>query len=434
MATLNKDNRLWLLVNGKRKSIRLNKLVQGSDSRKRRRELANVVRLIGDLEAAHLAGSTPDLAVVSQVRETDWLERKCVELGLLEAREVRTVEELFDLFVETKKPSWKSNTLYKWDSVTRKHIVDGLGQEKRIKDLTRSDADMLHLKLKTSSSKRTGKTLSPAHISKLMANARSLFKFAVDSELIARNIFDHIKRGSEQKPEERCYEVSKELIETIIEAAPSAEWRLLIAIWRWMGARKTEPLELKVTDIHHDASYTTINISDAKRQDDYGKPVVRKVPVFPEMESYLLDVLETLNEGSVWLFPSLRKHGRSIDKPFKDIIKKAGHEPWPAICNNIRATRANEIERTYGGALESAWVGHDPKTYRKHYSQVQEADLVRACTTGANMVQHGGVHSGTVVLATKEHHEKSHLQEVARLFRSVQNTQVPPLGLEPRTL
>ena len=34
--------------------------------------------------------------------------------------------------------------------------------------------------------------------------------------------------------------------------------------------------------------------------------------------------------------------------------------------------------------------GHDPKTYRKHYSQVQEADLVRACTTGANMVQHGG--------------------------------------------
>ena len=197
-----------------------------------------------------------------------------------------------------------------------------------------------------------------------------------------------------------------------------------------MGARTTEPLELKVTDIHHDASYTTINISDAKRQDDYGKPVVRKVPVFPEMESYLLDGLETLNEGSVWLFPSLRNHGRSIDKPFKDIIKKAGHEPWPAICNNIRATRANEIERTYRGTLESAWVGHDPKTYRKHYSQVQEADLVRACTTGANMVQHGGVHSGTVVLATKEHHEQIHLQEVARLFRSVQMASVPPLGLE----
>jgi hypothetical protein len=121
----------------------------------------------------------------------------------------------------------------------------------------------------------------------------------------------------------------------------------------------------------------------------------------------------------------LRKHGSNIDKPFKDIIKRAGLEPWPAVCNNIRATRANAMEQIYGGALEAAWVGHEPKTYRKHYSQVQETDLVKACTTDANMVQHGGASSGHVNLITKIPPKQSDVQEVARLFRSMQNSQVP---------
>ena len=433
MAKLNGDNRLWILVNGKRKSIRLNKLVEGELTRKRQRELANVVRLVGELESAHLAGTTPDPLVVSLVRDSSWLEEKCVKLGLIPIREAITVLELFDLYIEHKESSWKPNTLYKWDSVTRKHVVGGLGAHTRIKELTRSDADKLQLRLQTICSDRTGKRFSPSHISKLMANARSLFKFAVERELINKNVFDHIKRGREQKPASRCFEVNSELIQEIIEAAPCIEWRLLIAIWRWTGARKTEPLSIKVSDVKFEAEYSTINIKDAKRKDEYGNSVIRTVPIFDEIQPYLMELLESLNDSEVWLFPTLRKYGTSIDKPFKDIIKKAGHQPWPAICNNLRSTRANEIERAYGGSLESAWVGHDPKTYKRHYAQVQKSDLIRACA-GANMVQHGGAGCGTGNLVTKKPHRKRQLQDSARLFRSLQMPQVPPLGLEPRTL
>ena len=97
----------------------------------------------------------------------------------------------------------------------------------------------------------------------------------------------------------------------------------------------------------------------------------------------------------------------------------AGHQPWPAICNNIRAARANEIERVYGGSLESAWVGHDPKTYKRHYAQVQKSDLIRACA-GANTLQHCGAGCGTGNLVTKKPHRKRQLQRAARLFRSLQ--------------
>ena len=70
--------------------------------------------------------------------------------------------------------------------------------------------------------------------------------------------------------------------------------------------------------------------------------------IFDEIQPYLMELLESLNDSDVWLFPTLRTYGTSIDKPFKDIIKKAGHQPWPAICNNMRTTRANEVEREFG--------------------------------------------------------------------------------------
>ena len=46
-------------------------------------------------------------------------------------------------------------------------------------------------------------------------------------------------------------------------------------------------------------------------------------------------------------------------------------------------------------------------------------------------VRHG---CGTGNLVTKKPHRKRQLQDAARLFRSLQMPQVPPLGLEPRTL
>jgi len=82
---------------------------------------------------------------------------------------------------------------------------------------------------------------------------------------------------------------------------------------------------------------------------------------------------------------TLRLKSISIDKRFKDVIKRAGHHPWPAICNNIRATRANQVEREFGTVAELNWIGHAPGTFRKHYSQVHVVDMKKACAIDTNM-------------------------------------------------
>ena len=92
--------------------------------------------------------------------------------------------------------------------------------------------------------------------------------------------------------------------------------------------------------------------------------------------------------------------------------------------------QANEIDRVHGGLLESKWVGHSSKTFMKHYGNVQQADIVAACGTVAKPLQHGGAQDGTVVLTTKEHHEKSRKHDVAALCNILNPASVPPLGLE----
>ena len=93
--------------------------------------------------------------------------------------------------------------------------------------------------------------------------------------------------------------------------------------------------------------------------------------------------------------------------------------------------RANEGEREFGTVAESNWIGHDPGTFRKHYSQVHVADMKQACAIDTNMTQNGGQQSCT---ESPEKSEKASMQVSALLCNLIQTSQVPPLGLEPRTL
>jgi hypothetical protein len=76
-----------------------------------------------------------------------------------------------------------------------------------------------------------------------------------------------------------------------------------------------------------------------------------------------------------------------------------------------------------GGLLESKWVGHSYKIFMKHYGNVQQADIVAACGTVANTLQHGGVPGGTEPPRTKK---KGHLPLPAPQCNSVQPTAKQP--------
>jgi integrase len=80
---------------------------------------------------------------------------------------------------------------------------------------------------------------------RILKFARQFFKAALRDKLISENPFADIKAPA-QTNESRKFFVTLETSHQIIDACPSAEWRLIVALCRFGGLRcPSELLELK---------------------------------------------------------------------------------------------------------------------------------------------------------------------------------------------
>ena len=85
-----------------------------------------------------------------------------------------------------------------------------------------------------------------------------------EAELIEKNPF---KRVSEPKTndESRKSYISEEYTFRAMDYAPTWEWKLIIALWRFGGLRRaSEPLRLTWSDILWDKSLILVNSSKTK--------------------------------------------------------------------------------------------------------------------------------------------------------------------------
>jgi site-specific recombinase XerD len=86
--------------------------------------------------------------------------------------------------------------------------------------------------------------LASATVAKRLQGSVTIFNYAVKREMIEKNPFVDIKQPKNTNPERQMYiEVSK--IETLIENANSTEWKLLLALSRYLGVRvPSEPFSM----------------------------------------------------------------------------------------------------------------------------------------------------------------------------------------------
>jgi hypothetical protein len=225
MVKLYNDGKLWLVVNGKRRGFSIQRLLKGRKSRSQDRAIAKIVRIFDELETASHGNVSPDPKTVEELRNMEWLEAKAVEFGLIKEQVIVTVEQLLDFFIKKNKSSWKKTTLYKWNVTTRALVIGELGADKKFKEVTRGDADDLKTNLSEVISNRTEKQISESHVSKMVANTRTLFGFAVKRGLLAMNPFDHIKRGNEQGDTSKSYSGSSMQHQML-----NGDWRLLCGV------------------------------------------------------------------------------------------------------------------------------------------------------------------------------------------------------------
>ncbi len=114
----------------------------------------------------------------------------------------------------------------------------------------------------------------------------------------------------------------------------------------------------------------------------------RIVPLFPELERYLSELWDQAASDELYVFPNIR-HTTNVLPTLQRIIKRAGLKVWPKAWQNLRATRATELENEFGAHKSTQWCGHTEKIAEAHYWMVtaDAVSLAAKWESGAHVVQ-----------------------------------------------
>lgn len=184
------------------------------------------------------------------------------------------------------------------------------------------------------------------------------------------NPFSELKAGT-QVNTARAVFVSRESIAKVIDAAPDAQWRLLIALSRFGGLRvPSEALALRWADVDWEHNRLTVRSTKTEHHEGKGE---RIIPIFPEIREHLLAVFDAAPVGSVYVIDRYRE-GANLNPHFRRIIKRAGLLPWDRTWHNLRASRQTELAATFPLHTVCAWIGNSKAIAAGHYLQVTDAD------------------------------------------------------------
>ena len=224
-----------------------------------------------------------------------------------------------------------------------------------------------------------------ATIAGSIQKVNTAFNWAVEVELIERNPFKGVKRGSFCNPE-RMFFIPRDWYEKLLEACPSQSWRTLLALMRIGGLRHTsETLRLTWDNVDWQNESLLVRSPKTERQ---GKGS-RLIPLFPELKKELKAQWELAEEGgSPLIIPDLAADStakaQALSKQFRRIIFRAGLTPWERLFQNLRESRANELWTEYPDHVAAAWMGHTKRVAMGHYLQVTDEQFKRALRGDGN--------------------------------------------------
>ena len=317
-------------------------------------------------------------------------------------------------------------------------LVDYFTEARDVATIGEADADEWRASL-------TKAGYAPATISRTVLYARQVFRWAMRRGMASGNPFAELKAGA-QVNHARAVFVSRESIAKVIDAAPDAEWRLLIALSRFGGLRvPSEALALRWSDVDWEHNRLTVRSPKTEHHEGKGE---RIIPLFPEIREHLQAVFDAAPVGSVNVIGRYRE-GANLNPHFRRIIKRAGLTPWDRTWHNLRASRQTELAATFPLHTVCAWIGNTKAIAAGHYLQVTDADWTRA-TGAAGGCGESGAKSGALPTQNAAQHAsapdrgRSRESSEAPCFagvsqpdaderEAVQNDPMGRAGLEPAT-
>ena len=111
----------------------------------------------------------------------------------------------------------------------------------------------------------------------------------------------------------------------------------------------------------------------AKKTEHHGgEHAVRVVPICPELRTILADAFEQAEAGATLVVPMAARKSVNLRTHLERIIAKAGHEPWPRLFQNLRASCETDWVERYPAHAVAKWLGHSPKVAAEHYLMSRE--------------------------------------------------------------
>jgi integrase len=350
----------------KRKNIRLGGVTK---------KIAETVRTrVEYLVAANGNGSAPDLETVEWLgRIDDELADKLAKLGLAPARCSMTLGDFAKEYVESRaelRPNTRRNML------TSRRLLLEYGGDRNLREWTPALA--MDWKRKLVEAEFAGAT-----ISKTVKHAKQFFKVAKSRKLIESNPFDEVKAGGERN-DKRLQFIDRATIAKVIDAAPNASWRVLIALARFGGLRTpSETLALKWSDVNWAEKRITI---PSVKTEGQGK-AYRVIPFFPELVGPLTEAFDAAPEGAEFVvMPSPDTQKANLRTRMRRIMRRAGIEPWPRTFHNLRASRQMELADEYPSHVVTRWLGNSPQIAERHYLKDTETHFDKAVKGAAHVV------------------------------------------------
>ncbi len=221
--------------------------------------------------------------------------------------------------------------------------------------------------------------LAEATIANRIVACRQFFKVAVRRKLIPANPFTDVRTGSQKNPA-RLRFIDRETIARVMEACPTLEWRLIVALSRFGGLRcPTETLALRWSDIDWTVGNERIIVPSVKGE-KHGKGY-RPMPMFPELKPLLQAAWEAAPEGAVFVCPTYRDNLHvNLRTQFLRILRRAGVTPWPRLFHNLRASRETELADKFPLHVVTGWLGNTPDVAAGHYLQTTHEHFGKALT------------------------------------------------------
>ena len=279
-----------------------------------------------------------------------------VNAGLLDQRHAPELADLGEFLNKwfADRAGAKASTVLTWRNAER-NLKDFFGADKRLRDITDDDAENFQRWLSTD--------LAAATVRKRIAIAKQMLTLVRKARLIRNNPFEELKTGSLAN-RKRQYFVSHAETRKLLEACSGPEWRTLIARARDGGLRiPSEIRELRWDDINWANDCIHIHSTKTEHHEN-GRE--RIVPLFPELWKELTILWEHPESGMNYVLANIR-HTTNVLPTFKRIIKRAGLKAWPKPWQNMRATRATELENQFGAHKATERYGHTEKIAEAHY-------------------------------------------------------------------